>query len=112
MKRLICIIILLACGCSQSRPYTKSEKMWFAANVIAQCADVYTTHQALDRGGVETNPILGEKPNLTALISLKLVYLGGVYLLGEWIPESRNIVNPVSTVGIGYVSIKNHQAER
>lgn len=48
----------------------RSKRFWitFTVNLAAESADYYSTRRALDKGGYETDPILGRHPSISRLI--------------------------------------------
>jgi hypothetical protein len=85
MKRFICLIFVLLCGCH----YTPRERKQFGMFVAASLADAYTTDRNISAGAEELNPIMDDRPSRDEIILFKGAAIGLVYLLGEIFPEQR-----------------------
>lgn len=94
MKRVAAALLAIwLTGCA-----TLSHPNTFAA---CKTADIVTTKQALDRGGVEANPIMsGAGFNGFALLSLALIWL--MYQLPP--PEEREPVANAALAGLSIVT--------
>jgi len=58
---LMLLVTAATCGAQQmpnDKPLSKSAKVLIAAIPAAQLADLITTEQALNRGGMEANPLM------------------------------------------------------
>lgn len=79
---------------------------------IAQLADVITTNQALDRGGVEMNPFIkwtmGKFGKAWPIIKLAIASFG-VYLL--YLGNLPWLIIALAVL-VGYVAYRNHNVAR
>ena len=76
MKIAIIILCIALSGCAPNYKYDKVDKMLLTTAIIAQVADGVTTSQALDRGAVELNPLVGEDPSDLQIIAIKTFAIG------------------------------------
>lgn len=69
-----------------SHPFYKDKKFWLGVGIIgaAVAADGYTTSTMLDRGNIESNPLLGPHPSNRAIALNSLAGFGGYFGL-HWI---------------------------
>lgn len=58
--------------------WSPADKWAAAAFIVANALDAASTVRALDRGGVELNPLLGKNPSTAKVIGFKAVIVGGV----------------------------------
>ena len=109
MKHTIAItvtLILFTSGCS---PLTKREQVLFGLMAGVHLADYETTRQCLSRGGVERNPILGNRPNRESLVLFKLGSVAVLWGLGELFPDHRETVYTLGAVAGGGAAMYNKQ---
>lgn len=88
-----------------------------AAMAGGQAADVASTIQALQRPGVvETNPILGKRPNAGQLIGLKAAGLVPLGILLDKAHDKHPKLAKAIALGVGgygaYLAARNHQKGR
>lgn len=89
------LVITLSCafltclgsGCASMAP--KADPM-HAAYFATAAADVMTTQQALDRGAVEVNPLLGGQPSTGKLVALKAAGWFAVSSLESYLEKRMN----------------------
>lgn len=99
--------------------YYYKDTSWTAVNIsifgfylVANAADVYTSQRALDRGGVEGNPIMPESTG--GMILTKVVLVGVFYYVTEtWLvpkygTNARNWIYGTGAVVLSAVSIHNN----
>jgi len=113
---LICLLALTGCGTMNSAPsYSARDKNAMAFAVMAQAADIGTTAYAFSQGGYsEANPMFGEADSnselLTAMLSTKIILIGGGYLAGQIWPEHRDVIwYSVGGVGAAFTGWNTYQ---
>ena len=116
MKKTICSLVaatMLGTGCMSTRPYTKSERDWFALAVAGQTADVLSTEYVLDHGFEEGNPVFGKDAGIEKIILGKAAIFGLVYYAGELCPEYRKrFYKMLSFFGAGAAGINTYSVWR
>lgn len=69
------------------------DKALLATAIGAQMADYWTTHEVLDDGGYETNPLIGSHPSDGKLMAFKAVGIGLTCWLAKVLkPKARKWV--------------------
>ena len=113
---LFILIALTGCGTmSQAPAYTAREKNALTFAIIGQAADMLTTSLALSNDDFsEANPVFGDAGTdtelLTAMISSKIILIGGGYLVGQVWPEAREWMwYGVGGVGAGFAGFNTIQ---
>lgn len=100
-------------GFKEDSSWTFWNKFWFSGTIVGNTLDVVSTVNALDRGCVELNPILGDNPSTGSLILLKVAVLGGTWVLIEYVvkPENRqvtrNVVYGMQTIIMNAIAVRN-----
>ena len=113
-KQLVPLVLagslaLVGAGCSNSRPYTDSEKGWAAGTVGCKIADIVTTDMVLKQGGHEQNKIYGsERPSDAQLVLGKSLEVAALYAGGEQYPEKRELLYQIGTFVSCGVAIHNY----
>ena len=103
----VCVVgVVVMAGCS-GVPYSRADKIAFGVLVGTATADWYTTDRAINRGGVEVNPLLDDRPSGEQVALLKLGQIGLCYLFGEIWPEDRQKIFYTCSVINGVVAIHN-----
>lgn len=78
----------------------KGLRVAFSVMAVGQTADLVSTVQALNRGAVETNPLLGSKPSTAKLVALKLPMIGVGFLLAKITPQHPKLAKGLAyTIG-------------
>jgi hypothetical protein len=67
-RACIFVLCLLLTGCASVRP----SDTWHAAYIGTATADAVSTEAALRSGGVEINPLLGERPSPAKVAAFKV----------------------------------------
>lgn len=71
------------CVALASDPWDTTDKVLFGASIVTAAADVITTRQAIDNGGMEVNPIYGDNPSTGRLVAVKGAFLVVRYLVAD-----------------------------
>ena len=109
-KLSIITLCLFLVSCSPAYKYDKADKMLLTTAIVAQVADGVTTSQALDRGGIESNPIYGDNPSDGRIIATKAVVVGVLIWAGSRMkPTPRKWVFGFVTALGGGAAIHNSQ---
>ena len=109
----IVIICFLLTSCSPAYQYDKADKILLTTAIVAQVADAVTTSQALDRGGIESNPIYGDNPSDARIIATKAAFVGVLIWAGSKMkPKPRKWVFGIATVLGGGAAIHNSQVNK
>ena len=97
--------------------WTLWNKGLFASYVGGQLADTISTADALDRGCVESNPILGDDPSTGMVVAVKVVsgvviyYLVEKVLVPKWGTNSRNWAYGLGTILYSGIAVHNYGLE-
>ena len=75
-----------------------SMRLALTAMGVGQGLDTVSTIQALNRGAVETNPLLGARPSAAKLIAAKLPMIGVGWLLTKVHPRHPKIAKGTAYV--------------
>ena len=106
-RNILCIAIIAAAlgGCAnhQKVEWTTANKVAIGFAIGGSVADVASTSDGLNRGCVETNPILGEDPDTGSLVALKAAGITIAYFATEYLfkPEHRQQARNVVYGAIG-----------
>lgn len=118
MVRLALLLLVMTSLCSCAKPgsngeWTDTNKLWFAAAVAGQAADVWSTEDGLDRGCTEANPIYGSSPPVGSMLLIKGAVLSAQYAVIEYLvePESREsarnwVYGTTAVLGFG-IALRN-----
>ena len=109
----IIILCMLLVSCSPKYQYDKADKILLTTAIVAQIADGVTTSQALDRGGIESNPIYGDNPSDARIITTKAAFVGVLIWAGSKMkPTPRKWVFGIATALGGGAAIHNSQVNK
>ena len=109
----IIILCMFLASCSPAYKYDKADKILLTTAIVAQVADAVTTSQALDRGGVEANPLYGDDPSDARIIATKAAVVGVLIWAGSKMkPKPRKWVFGLATVLGGDAAIHNSQVNK
>ena len=90
MKRKVLSIVLtlfLLTSCAPKVPFDTIEKGMLGLTTVGQVLDYTSTQDALDRGCIEGNPIIGEDPSSGTLVLTKVISVGIAYTGAYWIDD-------------------------
>ena len=105
----VCVVgVVVMAGCS-GVPYSKGDKIAFGALMGTATADWYTTDRAINRGCVEANPLLDDRPSSEQVALLKIGQVGLCWLFGEIWPDKRESIFWTGSVINGVVAIHNER---
>ncbi len=81
MKKLLILALLVNLSFASDifKNWTKESETKFYYFVGLQGADVLSTRYAINRGGVESNPLLGKNPSVEKLLLSKIIIIPVVY---------------------------------
>jgi hypothetical protein len=112
MKNLLLILIILLTGCVHVRPWTAAEKTLLITSWVAAGADYSTTKNALSNpNNYEMNPIMGEHPDDTKLITYMLSSQIIATGLAHFFPKYRKMLLGGKTVVNTGCAINNSQLD-
>lgn len=102
------LFALVAAGCA-SNPYHNARN--FAVAGIA--ADVASTHRAIERGCVESNPLYGKDANIEKIAIINLALIGVIWWVAGKLEESNGPTWPLWVVGAlrAGVAIRNENVD-
>lgn len=83
--------------------WSTKRKVALTYMTLGQLIDVISTVSALDDGCIETNPILGEDPNVVTLVAVKVVGGVALYYFLEKILEDSEYSEGLKTVAYSIV---------
>lgn len=104
-------------GFKADTSWTNWNKFWFAGAVVGNTLDTTSTIDALDRGCIESNPLLGEQPSDLFLVGFKVGVMGISWLLVENLSKdenvqmNRNVVYGFQTVLMNAMAVSNYNLE-
>lgn len=107
---LIGLTVFLSVGCSSSN----LGKSLNVGVVASSAADLVTTHHAIDRGGREANPVMGQS-DLQRLLVKSLgvgVILAGSQAIEKSHPVIAHVLRSVAIVGFSAVALHNAGVKR
>ena len=108
----IILILILMTGCIHVRPWTPQEKALLGASWVAAGADYSTTRNALENpNNYEINPIMGEHPSDTGLVTYMLSSQIIATGLAHFFPKYRKMLLGGKTVVNTACAINNSQLD-
>lgn len=105
MKKLLLLIMLTSLSYADMfDSWTKESETKFYYFVGLQGLDVASTRYAINRGGTETNPLLGKDPSVEKLLLSKAIIIPVMYGLLE-LQDDKSRQTTLNWVNIIYVGI-------
>lgn len=105
MKKLLLLIILTSLSYADMfDSWSKESETKFYYFGTLQALDIASTRYAINKGGVETNPLLGKNPSIEKLLLSKAIIIPVMYGLLE-LQDDKSRQTTLNWVNIMYVGI-------
>jgi hypothetical protein len=100
---LLIALVLILCPTVARAQEASGLPRALATLAVGQSLDLVSTIAALNRGTVETNPLMGKRPSSAKLIAAKLPMLGVGWLLVKLAPSHPKLAKGTAYVigGVG-----------